>query len=58
MNCTRSDPRLYGGKNALIPQINRLADDGLVFDHAYLISAMFQPSRAELYTGLFPMCNW
>ncbi len=60
-DCTRSDLRLYGGKNALTPHIDRLADDGLVFDHAYLTSAMCQPCRAELYTGLFPMrngCAW
>ena len=46
-DCTRSDLRLYGGKNALTPQIDRLADDGLVFDHAYLTSAMCQPCRVE-----------
>ena len=56
-DCTRSDLRLYGGKNALTPHIDRLADDGLVFDHAYLTSAMCQPCRAELYTGPFPMRN-
>ena len=47
-DCTRSDLRLYGGKHVLTPQINRLADSGLVFDHAYLTSAMCQPCRAEL----------
>ncbi|MFL2922299.1 MAG: sulfatase [Limisphaerales bacterium] len=60
-DCTYNDLPVYGGKNALTPNIDRLASQGLVFDRAYLTSAMCQPCRAELYTGQFPMrngCAW
>ncbi len=60
-DCTYNDLPAYGGKNAATPNIDRLASDGLVFDRAYLGSAMCQPCRAELYTGLYPMrngCAW
>jgi uncharacterized sulfatase len=52
---------MYGGKNARTPNLEQLANDGLLFRKAYLTSAMCQPCRAELYTGLFPMgngCAW
>lgn len=60
-DCTYRDLPIYGGRNAVTPNIDRLASEGLVFDHAYVSSAMCQPCRAELYTGLFPMrngCAW
>ena len=60
-DCTYNDLPVYGGKNAITPNIDRLASQGLVFDRAYLTSAMCQPCRAELYTGQFPMrngCAW
>lgn len=60
-DCTFSDLPVYGGENAKTPNIDRLASNGLVFNRAYLCEAMCQPSRAALYTGLFPMrngCAW
>ncbi len=60
-DCTYNDLRVYGGQNAATPNIDRLASDALVFNRAYLGSAMCQPCRAELYTGLYPMrngCAW
>jgi len=60
-DCTYNDLPVYGGQNAATPNIDRLALDGLVFNRAYLGSAMCQPCRAELYTGLYPMrngCAW
>ena len=56
-DCTYNDLAVYGGENALTPNIDRLASEGLVFDRAYLVSAMCQPCRAELYTGQYPMRN-
>lgn len=56
-DCTYNDLPIYGGKNALTPNIDRLATEGLVFNRAYLTTAMCQPCRSELYTGLFPMRN-
>ncbi|TWU31757.1 sulfatase family protein [Novipirellula artificiosorum] len=60
-DCTHSDLAIYGGENAKTPNLDRLASESLVFNHAYLAEAMCQPCRAELYTGLYPMsngCNW
>jgi len=60
-DCTFNDLPLYGGKNAKTPNIDKLAAQGLTFDHAYLAEAMCQPCRSELYTGRFPMrngCAW
>ena len=60
-DCTYKDLSLYGGQNAKTPNIDKLAAEGVVFDRAYLASAMCQPCRAELYTGLYPMrngCAW
>ncbi len=60
-DCTYNDLPVYGGANAITPNIDRLAADGLVFNRAYLAEAMCQPCRAELYTGQYPMrngCAW
>jgi len=60
-DCTYNDLPIYGGANALTPNIDRLASQGLVFNRAYLSEAMCQPCRAELYTGQYPMrngCAW
>jgi uncharacterized sulfatase len=60
-DCTHSDLPVYGGRNAKTPNIDKLASEGLVFNRAYLGSAMCQPCRAELYSGLYPMrngCAW
>ncbi len=56
-DCTFNELPIYGGRNAITPNIDRMARDGLVFDHAYLTSAMCQPCRAELYTGQYPLTN-
>ncbi len=56
-DCTHTDLPLYGGENAKTPHIDKLASEGLVFNHAYLSEAMCQPCRSELYTGLYPMRN-
>jgi N-sulfoglucosamine sulfohydrolase len=60
-DCTYNDLPLYGGKNARTPNIDRFARGGLTFNRAYLSEAMCQPSRAELFTGQYPMrngCAW
>ncbi len=50
-DCTFNDLPMYGGQNALTPNLEQLASEGLVFNRAYLTAAMCQPCRAELYTG-------
>ncbi len=60
-DCTFSDLPIYGGANASTPNIDRLAQEGLTFERAYVTSAMCQPCRSELFTGRFPMrngCAW
>lgn len=60
-DCTFSDLPVYGGKNALTPNLDQLASQGLVFERAYPSVAMCQPCRSELYSGQFPMrngCAW
>lgn len=60
-DCTYNDLPIYGGLNAVTPNIDRLASQGIVFNRAYLSEAMCQPCRAELYTGQYPMrngCAW
>lgn len=60
-DCTYSDLPSYGGKNAKTPNLDALAKQSLVFDRAYLCSAMCQPCRAEMYSGQYPMrngCAW
>ena len=56
-DCTYNDLPLYGGENARTPNIDALAARGMVFNQAYVASAMCQPCRAELYTGLYPLSN-
>lgn len=60
-DCTYGDLPFYGGKNAITPHLDKLAEEGMTFQRAYLCEAMCQPCRAELYTGLYPMrngCAW
>ena len=60
-DCTAADLPAYGGRNAVTPNIDRLAAEGLLFERAAVSSAMCQPCRASLYTGLYPArngCAW
>lgn len=56
-DCTYNDLPIYGGQNAKTPHLDALARQGLVFNQAYLASAMCQPCRAELYSGQYPLSN-
>ncbi len=60
-DCTYNDLPLYGGQNAVTPNIDKFASQGLTFNRAFLTEAMCQPCRSELYTGLYPLgngCAW
>ncbi|MEX2569624.1 MAG: sulfatase [Cyclobacteriaceae bacterium] len=48
---------LYGGKNIDTPNIDRLAKEGLTFNKVFQAIAICAPSRAELYTGMYPVRN-
>jgi uncharacterized sulfatase len=60
-DCTYNDLPVYGGQNAKTPNIDNLAAQGLTFNNAGIATAMCQPARSELYSGLYPMrngCAW
>ncbi len=44
----------YGHKVVKTPHLDRLAEDGVVFDNAYTNSPLCAPARATLMSGLLP----
>jgi uncharacterized sulfatase len=60
-DCTYNDLPIYGGRNAHTPNLDKLADQGLTFNRAYVSMSICQPCRSELYTGQYPLrngCAW
>lgn len=55
LDTTRAD-RLsaYGYMSAVQPNLDRLAREGVVFDHAVTVAPMTLPAHASLFTGLLP----
>ncbi|MFV0592236.1 MAG: sulfatase [Draconibacterium sp.] len=53
----RNELGCYGGENVKTPHIDRFAKEGLMFNRMYSSSTMCSPTRASLYTGLFPVRN-
>lgn len=49
-----SDPGCYGGKLAPTPNIDRLAKEGVRFNHFYDSAPICSPSRAGFISGHFP----
>ena len=54
---SREDCTPYGGRGISTPHIQELANGGLVFERAYVLSPSCAPSRAALLTGLEPAHN-
>ncbi|QDU91216.1 Choline-sulfatase [Pirellulimonas nuda] len=54
---SRLDSSVYGARDLRTPNMQRLADDGLTFNRAFVASPACAPSRAALLTGLMPARN-
>tara|TARA_R110000868_G_scaffold1647_4_gene13287 strand:+ start:8154 stop:9521 length:1368 start_codon:yes stop_codon:yes gene_type:complete len=48
------DSGAYGNTVIRTPSINKLAEEGLVFDNAYLTTSSCSPSRCSILTGRYP----
>lgn len=44
----------YGGIEGLTPNLSRLANEGMRFDHAYTVTPLTIPAHSSLHTGLLP----
>jgi arylsulfatase A-like enzyme len=44
----------YGNTQIDTPNLDRLADESFVFEHAYVTQPVCSPARASLMTGLYP----
>lgn len=47
----------YGDKQALTPNLDRLAAEGVLFENGYVTHASCSPSRSSILTGLYPHQN-
>jgi N-sulfoglucosamine sulfohydrolase len=47
----------YGSKDVVTPNFQKLADEGMRFDRAFIASPACAPSRAAMLTGLMPARN-
>lgn len=47
----------YGNRDIKTPNIDRLAAESALFEHAYATTGVCSPSRAVLLTGLIPSAN-
>lgn len=54
---SQADLSPYGGRGIRTPNMQRLADAGMMFTSAYVASPSCAPSRAALLTGLMPARN-
>ena len=54
-DCSYWDIGAYGSKDAITPNIDQLAEDGMKFTKCYQSAPMCSPTRHNLYTGLYPV---
>jgi len=48
---------VYGNKDGLTPNVDALAKDGVVFEHAIAQVPLTWPSHAAIFTGTYPFHN-
>ncbi len=53
----RDELGCYGGQNVQTPNIDRFAEEGVRFNRMYSSTTMCSPTRASIYTGLYPVKN-
>ena len=53
-DCTHRDLGCYGGQ-ALTPNIDQLAAEGMRFTQCFQAAPMCSPTRHNIYTGLYPV---
>lgn len=51
---THTDLSVYGGQ-ARTPNFDRLAREGMLFEHCFQAAPMCSPTRHNLYTGIYPV---
>ena len=54
---TKRDLGCYGNKAVRTPRLEQLAREGMIFQNVFTASPQCAPSRAALYTGLYPFRN-
>jgi N-sulfoglucosamine sulfohydrolase len=52
-----ADMSVYGAQDIPTPHLDRMAAAGMVFERAYVNSPSCAPSRAALFTGMYPARN-
>lgn len=52
-----TDYGIYGNEKVHTPAVNKLAQEGMVFDQAFTAQAICAPSRTQLFTGKYPLKN-
>ena len=54
-DCSYIDLGAYGSKDSKTPNIDRFAQEGMLFTKGYQAAPMSSPTRHNLYTGLWPV---
>lgn len=55
LDTTRADHLgCYGAAEALTPQLDRLASEGVLFERVYTTAPLTLPAHASMFTGLYP----